>query len=170
MFSPTTVLLAPSALQYFDLGCPHNLKFEVSHLPCSRNVTFLETNQEGGLPGLLLDHIRLTCELMCCCMELWQVLRIYLDGRKGDPFAAAEILAKSLIWRQQYKDQAAQCCLPSTFTICSGQSKSWTVAVSLDSLRCCVGILTTWQCLAGGFDRKPIAKVARGLSTLVTVR
>lgn len=33
-----------------------------------------------------------------------QVLRIFLRGRKGDTFAAAEILAKSLIWREQYKE------------------------------------------------------------------
>jgi len=35
-----------------------------------------------------------------------QVLRIFLCGRKGDILAAAEILAKSLIWREQYKDRA----------------------------------------------------------------
>lgn len=103
-------------------------------------------------------------------MELWQVLRIYLDGRKGDPFAAAEILAKTLIWREQYKDKAAH--MPSTFTnLLRAVCKSWTVAVCLDSLRyCCVGTLTTRQCLAGCFDRKPIAKVARRLQTLITVR
>lgn len=33
-----------------------------------------------------------------------EVLRIYFNGRKGDPCAAAEILANSLIWREQYKD------------------------------------------------------------------
>eukprot|EP00438_Fugacium_kawagutii_P022561 Skav202592 [mRNA] locus=scaffold1305:165515:172218:- [translate_table: standard] len=33
-------------------------------------------------------------------LQVLLVLGIYLDGRKGDPYAAAEILAKSLIWRE----------------------------------------------------------------------
>lgn len=33
-----------------------------------------------------------------------QVLRIYLHGRKGDVNAAAEILANTLKWREQYQD------------------------------------------------------------------
>lgn len=58
-----------------------------------------------------LGEVLCAAEELLAGLSMWQrnwctpeVLRIYLHGRKGDVNAAAEILANTLKWREQYQD------------------------------------------------------------------
>lgn len=79
---------------------------------CDRQLDRQVTSQAGCLKddAQIAEVLRMAEETVGGLSD-WQrsfctpeVLRIYSNGRKGDPCAAAEILAKSLIWREQYKD------------------------------------------------------------------
>lgn len=80
---------------------------------CDRELDRQVTSQEAGClrdDAQIAEVLRMAEETVGGLSD-WQrsfctpeVLRRYLNGRKGDPCAAAEILAKSLIWREQYKD------------------------------------------------------------------